>query len=106
MKEILEQRGSNYGDFNTQANLAQALNIIFTQHYMSTHKKDGKVTPELPPVMAEAIHMILHKIARIGNGNPYHMDSWVDIAGYAQLVVYALEKAAQETTTNNNNEDK
>ena len=40
----------------------------------------------------EALEMIQHKIARIINGDPNYADSWVDIAGYAQLVVNELEK--------------
>jgi hypothetical protein len=34
----------------------------------------------------EALDMILHKIARIVNGNPNETDHWHDIAGYATLV--------------------
>jgi hypothetical protein len=40
--------------------------------------------------MQEAAEMIVHKLARIVNGNPFYMDSWVDIAGYATLVVDRL----------------
>ena len=39
----------------------------------------------------EALHMIFHKIGRLVNGNPNHRDSWVDIAGYAQLVVDIID---------------
>ena len=39
----------------------------------------------------EALEMILHKIARIVNGDPDYADSWVDIAGYAKLVADRLE---------------
>jgi hypothetical protein len=35
--------------------------------------------------------MIAHKIGRIVNGDPDHVDSWVDIAGYAQLVADELQ---------------
>jgi hypothetical protein len=35
----------------------------------------------------EALEMIGHKIARILVGDPGHVDSWLDVAGYAQLVV-------------------
>ena len=35
--------------------------------------------------------MIAHKIGRILNGDPNYADSWVDIAGYAQLVANELE---------------
>ena len=39
--------------------------------------------------------MILHKVARILNGDPDYVDSWADIAGYAQLVVNILEKRSK-----------
>jgi hypothetical protein len=102
--EILKQRGENYGSFGNQANLTQTLNNIILHHYNTVHKD----TP-LPPVMAEAIHMICHKLARVANGNPYYDDSWQDIAGYAQLIVDVLQEAreaakqppAEETTTIN-----
>lgn len=100
--KILEQRSNNYGSFHTQANLSQTLKHITTTHYNSTH------TEALPDFMAEALSMILHKIARIVNGNPYYDDSWQDIAGYSQLVVGILEEAKQkvkqkeETTSYNN----
>jgi len=35
--------------------------------------------------------MIAHKIARIINGDPNHLDSWHDIAGYATLVEQELK---------------
>ena len=96
VQDILNIRGNNYGNFHTQANLTQTLNAVFTQHYMSVHKdEEGKVTP-LPHFMAEAVHMICHKLARIANGNPYYDDSWQDIAGYSQLVVNILQQAAAE----------
>jgi hypothetical protein len=34
--------------------------------------------------------MILHKIARIVNGDSNYADSWHDIGGYAKLVVDEL----------------
>ena len=39
----------------------------------------------------EALDMICHKIGRIINGDPDYADSWVDIAGYAQLVANRLQ---------------
>lgn len=92
IQETLEARGNNYGDFHTQANLTQTLETIIVQHYNSIHADaEGKVTP-LPHFMAEAIHMICHKLARIANGNPYYDDSWHDIGGYSELVVEILRK--------------
>jgi hypothetical protein len=95
MNEILKERGNNYGGFHTQANLAQTLKAIFEQHYSSTHPNDP-----LPNFMMEAVHMILHKLARIGNGNPYYDDSWQDIAGYSQLVVDILKEAQEKAKEN------
>lgn len=43
------------------------------------------------PDEMEAMHMIIHKISRLAAGNPHHIDSWRDIAGYAMLVVNRLE---------------
>lgn len=93
INEILEERGGNYGDFHTQANLSQTLKSIVNQHYASVHGE------AMPNFMAEALAMICHKVARIANGNPLYADSWVDIAGYAQLVVDILDKSKQPTTT-------
>lgn len=36
--------------------------------------------------------MILHKLARIANGQANQPDSWADIAGYATLMVRELER--------------
>lgn len=91
--QILEERGSNYGDFHTQANLSQTLKSIINQHYASVHGG------AMPHFMAEALAMICHKIARIANGNPMYTDSWVDISGYSQLVVDILEKSKEQIKT-------
>jgi hypothetical protein len=91
IEETLKERGDNYGNFHTQANLTQTLITIITQHHNSVHAdEDDKVVP-LPHFMMESIHMICHKLARIANGNPYYADSWHDIGGYSQLVVQILE---------------
>lgn len=90
LDQALNERGNNYGNFHTQANLAQTLTAIIAQHYMSVHKESNQ---PLPHFMAEAIHMICHKLARIVNGNPFYSDSWHDIGGYSQLVVQILEEA-------------
>ena len=100
IEETLQERGDNYGNFHTQANLTQTLIAIITQHYNSTHRDEGKVTPPLPHFMMESIHMICHKLSRIANGNPYYADSWHDIGGYAQLVVQILEAPIPATAGN------
>lgn len=87
-EQILEERGNNYGDFTTVANLTQHLEYVCMKHYHDTHPNSDP----LPPFMRESLHMIFQKVARAVNGNPYYDDSWRDIAGYAQLVVNVLER--------------
>lgn len=100
LNEVLKERGDNYGSFHTFANLSQTLYRIIMQHYNSTHVNENNEVAQMPHFMAEALHMICHKISRIANGNPYYDDSWQDIAGYATLVANILQeaKAAQEAT--------
>jgi len=81
IEEVLAERGKRYGDFRTHAAISQRLK---TAMY-------GAGSYELPPLHREALEMIAHKIARILNGDPNYKDSWVDIAGYAQLVAKELE---------------
>jgi hypothetical protein len=83
----LNERGKSYGDFTTQANLSQTLSAIWKQHYYQTHHNE-----QLPPFILEAVEMILHKLARAANGNPLQIDTYRDVAGYAQLVVDALQQ--------------
>ena len=76
--EILVQRGNRYGTFRDNANTTQTIKQAFqcapNWGTLDAHHK-------------ESLEMIAHKIARILNGDPNYDDSWVDIAGYAQLVV-------------------
>ena len=88
INEILEERGSRYGSFDGHAALTQALKSAFVIHSKSMYK--------MTPSQREAIDMILHKIGRIGNGDPSYADSWVDIVGYAQLVVGELTPKEQQ----------
>lgn len=86
--ETLEERGNSYGEFDKLAELTQQLEFTVIKHFMDTHPPGST----LPPYMRESLHMILQKIARAVNGNPYYDDSWQDIAGYAQLVVNKLNE--------------
>jgi len=74
--EILEERGKTHGPFKKHAAISQGLKMA------SMFCKDGTA---LTNVQQEAIDMILHKVARILNGKPEHIDHWDDIAGYATL---------------------
>lgn len=75
--KTLEERGDRYGKFTTQALISQS---------MKNRVRSGKSWDSMDYDMKEAIDMILHKVARIVNGDPYYMDSWHDIAGYATLI--------------------
>lgn len=79
--QILEERQKTHGDFETHAVIAQRLKEIVRDN-------DG----ELSDQQREALDMIVHKVARILNGNPNHKDHWDDIAGYAVLASRSLEK--------------
>lgn len=41
----------------------------------------------------EALEMIMHKVARLLNGDPRHIDAWSDIVGYATLAIEDIEAA-------------
>ena len=83
IESILEERGKTHGDFLVQAWIAQEL---------KNSAENGPNWPILTPDKREAIHMILHKISRAVCGNPEFEDTWLDIIGYAQLVVNNLRK--------------
>ena len=72
----LVERALTHGDFTDQAAISQALKYLM-------ENTDG--WSRLTPVQAEALHMIVHKIARILAGDPNFADHWDDIAGYAKI---------------------
>jgi len=82
IEETLKERGSNYGAFSENAGTTQYIKRYFRAHIS---------WKEMMPSQQEALDMIAHKIARILNGDPNYADSWVDIAGYATLVVKEIE---------------
>ena len=83
VRDILVERGATYGNFGDQAEITFDLKNVMTQHLARRNK--GIAYDQL-----YALDMIAAKIARIINGDPNHLDSWVDIAGYATLVADRL----------------
>lgn len=81
--EMLEGRATRYGTFTGHAALTQHLKGVIRQALIER----GKV---LADDQMEALDMICHKIGRIVNGDPDYFDSWIDVAGYAQLVADRL----------------
>lgn len=83
--KMLNGRENIYGDFLDVAETCQDLKAVFCKR---TEGKEEKFAAD----QIEAIEMIFLKISRVINGDPDYKDSWVDIAGYAQLIVNRLEK--------------
>lgn len=79
---ILAERGKRYGDFIDHAAISQHLKQSMACQGWNELSCDQK----------EALEMIVHKIARILNGDPNYADSWLDIAGYAKLISDRLER--------------
>jgi len=77
-REILNERGKRYGPYKDNAQISQDLKNVVRRYTQATKFKAYHL---------EALDMILHKVARICNGEPDYDDNWKDIAGYAQLVV-------------------
>ena len=84
----LDERAKQYGKFKDGAALMQGIKRLLADHAA----KHGKTFAD---DQWEALEMIVHKIARIVNGNPDKVDSWVDIAGYATLVADRLQGNAR-----------
>ena len=85
LNETLEDRGAAYGSFSDMAKTAQELKAVL-------------VTGEMTFVEQEAMELICTKLARLAHGNPHHRDSWLDIAGYAQLVVKEIDNESVSAT--------
>lgn len=81
---VLTERGSRYGRFIDHAAITQRIKDAVFAH-AAAHGRT------LAADQREALEMIAHKIGRIVNGDPDYADSWVDIAGYAQLVADRLQ---------------
>lgn len=82
----LAQRDKQYGDFSAQSDIA------------ALFKRAMRACPgwaRLKPYQQEALDHIMVKVSRLLNGNPNHVDSWHDIAGYSTLVEQRLTKPAE-----------
>ena len=77
VSKTLEERGSQYGAFADHAKIAQGIQDIM------------RIAPkwdQLDSDMKQALSVIADKIARILNGDPFYVDNWHDIQGYAKLI--------------------
>lgn len=86
--ELLEQRSKNYGSFEDVARIIQLCEGIFKQYAPSYYSS--------PNLHREVLHMITQKLARCFCGDVSFQDHWVDIIGYAQLVINELENQQEK----------
>lgn len=93
--EIIDQRTKQYGDFAGFAEVSTDLKERLRHHI---YDRDAKLQAD----QWEALEMICHKMARIVNGNPDYIDSWDDIAGYANLVADRLRSDHKEQIRHSN----
>lgn len=82
--KVLDARAEQYGSFMQSSDTTIRIKSIM-------HNAVARNTVHLYPDQLQALDMIATKISRIVHGNPNHLDSWVDIAGYAQLVADRLQ---------------
>jgi len=78
--EVLEERGSRYGEYSDVAKTSQSIKDCY----------GDRLTYESTTI--ESLDMIANKIARIVNGDRDYEDNWVDIMGYAQLELDAIRR--------------
>lgn len=76
INNTLATRQNTHGDFETGAVISQDL-----CEYMRSKPNWRNLTC----AQRESLEMIVHKIARILNGNSDFADHWHDVAGYATL---------------------
>ena len=81
IKKVLKQREEVHGDYVAHSLLSQKLKDSVRLH-------EGFAS--LSYNQKESIDMILHKISRVVNSRVDEIDNWVDICGYAQLIVNYL----------------
>jgi hypothetical protein len=91
--KTLSSRRERYGSFNSICSTTQGF-----KHTTSViiNSRLSREYVAYPAYIRESLDMIFHKIARVLHGDPMYKDNWVDIVGYAQLVVEELEKAQQQ----------
>jgi hypothetical protein len=88
VEAALDARAKQYGAFVRNADIAIKLKQVI-------HNAMVRENTQLYPDQLQALDMIATKISRILTGNPSHIDSWIDIAGYAKLVVDRLQGNAR-----------
>jgi len=74
IEDVLDAREKTHGDFREVAKISQTIKAFYARKSMPLHQR-------------EALDMIASKLARIVSGDNNEMDHWIDLSGYATLVV-------------------
>lgn len=82
IKNVLENRGKLYGEYNLNATYSHNLKELI---------RTNPTYSRLPVEHKEALDNIMQKVARILNGNSQYEDNWIDIIGYSQLVLDSIK---------------
>ena len=84
----LVARGAIYGDYRDGVTIRHEL--------MSTLKEGYRVQngAPMPPLYQEYLWDICNKLSRLAKC-PQHIDSWHDVAGYAQLIENAIKESKE-----------
>jgi len=86
IEATLQNREKTHGSYSVQSAMSQRL---------KSHIRTSPNWEDMPDHMRESLEMIEHKIARIISGNAYEPDHWLDIMGYAALVLRELEQIGE-----------
>ncbi|WP_104748584.1 hypothetical protein [Helicobacter cetorum] len=87
INQILDEREEKYGDYETMAMLDTEL-----KEALRTHPN----FIALPNEIKCSLEMILHKVARVVNGDYMHKDNFIDIKGYSELALRSIARYEEE----------
>lgn len=87
IENILSTREKTHGEFEH--------NSLFIQDCKDIARANPAYWEHLPPTVRESIDMILHKLGRVIYGDYEFKDHWLDIQGYAQLIIDEIENKEQ-----------
>lgn len=86
--ELLNERGDVYGDFGKGTKLEAAMLRLIADSYKFHHNK------QMDDIHMIYLSKIVMKLVRLAV-SPKHLDSWVDLSGYATLVAFELQEESK-----------
>lgn len=82
VRDLLIKRDATHGSWFRQSTDAQKIKAVL---------RECGAWDALHPSCKEALESIATKQSRLLNGNPWDRDHWLDIAGYAMLIVDLID---------------